>query len=67
MTFFKNMEGVYCRCFICMLRMFAMVLKCSQVFLQMFQTHVTCVSSVFFRILQLLHLNVSKVYQMLHI
>jgi hypothetical protein len=30
------------KCFICMLRMFIMVYRCFQVFVQIFQTHVSC-------------------------
>ena len=44
-----------------MLCMFAMVFKCFQVFLQVFQKHVSSVSSTFRHMLQGLHLNVSKV------
>ena len=44
-----------------MLHMFAVVFKYCQVFFQMFQTHVSSVSSVFFCMLQLLHLDVSKI------
>jgi hypothetical protein len=40
---------------------FTIVSKCFQVFLQLFQMHVSSVSSVLRRILQLLHLDVSKV------
>jgi hypothetical protein len=46
--------------------MFAMVFKYFQMFLQLFQTHVLSVSSVFRRILQVLHLDVSKVDRILH-
>jgi hypothetical protein len=35
--------------------------------LQVFQIHVSCVSSVFFYMLQVLHLDVSKVDRMLHV
>jgi hypothetical protein len=51
------------KCFICMLRMFAMVFRCFQVFLQVFQTHV---SSIFFYTLQVLHLDIFKVDRVLH-
>ena len=37
-----------------------------QVFLQVFQTHVSSVSSVFRCLLQIFHLNVSKVDRVLH-
>jgi hypothetical protein len=48
--------------------MFTMVLKCFQMFLQVFQMHVSSVSSVFFCIfLQVLHLDILKVNRMLHI
>ena len=53
--------------FILMLRKFAMVFKCSQMFLQVFQTHVSSVSSIFRRILQVLHLDVLKVGRVLHL
>jgi hypothetical protein len=43
--------------------MFAMVFEC---FLQVFQIHVSSVSSVFFCILQLLHMDVSKLDRVLH-
>ena len=43
--------------------MFAMVF---QVFFQVFQTHVSSVLSVLFCMLQLLHLDVSKINRMLH-
>jgi hypothetical protein len=45
---------------------FAMVFKCFQVFLRVFQTHVSSVSSVFRRTFQMLHLDVSKVDRVLH-
>jgi hypothetical protein len=49
-----------------MLHMFAMVFKCFlAVFSQVFQTFVSSVSSVFFCMLQLLYLDVSKVDRML--
>jgi hypothetical protein len=38
-----------------------------QVFLQVFQMHVSSVSSVFRRMLQVLHLDVSKVDYVLHL
>jgi hypothetical protein len=49
-----------------MLRMFAMVYKIFQVFLQMFQIHILSVSSVFKHMLQVLHLEVLKIDQVLH-
>jgi hypothetical protein len=52
---------ICCKCFTWMLRMFAMVFKCFHMFLQLFQTHVLSVSSVFRCMLQVLHLDVSKV------
>ena len=51
------------KCFIRMLHMCVMVF---QVFSQVFQTLVLSVSSVFFCILSLLHLDVSKVDWVLH-
>jgi hypothetical protein len=54
-------------CFIWMLRMFAMVFKCFHVFFQVFQKHVSSVSSVFRRMLQLLYLDVSKANRVLHL
>ena len=50
-----------------MLRVFEMVFKCfSGVFLQVFLKHVSSISSIFRRMLQVLHLNVSKVDRVLH-
>jgi hypothetical protein len=46
--------------------MFAMVFKCFRCFFKCFQTHVSSVSSVFRYMLQVLHLDVSKVDQVLH-
>jgi hypothetical protein len=43
--------------------MFAMVFKCFQVFLQVFQKNVSSASSILFFILQMLHLNALKVDQ----
>ena len=40
--------------------------KCFYVFLQVFQTHVLSVSSIFRYMLQMFHLNVSKVERVLH-
>jgi len=50
------------QCFICFFRrMLRMFLQWFQVFLQVFQMHVSNFSSIFRRILQVLHLHVSKV------
>ena len=38
---------MYCKCFIWILHMFAMDFECFQVFLQLFQTHVSNILSVF--------------------
>jgi hypothetical protein len=57
---------ICCKYFIWMLRMFAMVFKCFKLFLQVFKTHVSNISSISFCMLQVLHLDVSKVDQMLH-
>jgi hypothetical protein len=46
--------------------MFAMVFKFFQAFLQVFQTLVSSVLFIFFCMLQLLHLNVSKIDWVLH-
>ena len=54
------------KCFIWILRMFYMGFKYFQVFLQIFQMHVLNVSSVLRRMLQVLHLDVLKVDQVLH-
>jgi len=40
--------------------------KCFQVFLQVFQTYISSVSFIFKRILQMFHMNVSKVDQISH-
>jgi hypothetical protein len=40
---------------------------CFQVFLQVFQMHVLSISSVFIRMLQMLHLDILKVDQVLHL
>jgi hypothetical protein len=55
---------VCCKCFY---QDVAYICNGFQVFLQVFQTHVLSVSSVFRRMLQVLHLDVSKVDQMFHI
>jgi hypothetical protein len=47
--------------------MFTIVSSIFQVFLQVFQTHVSNVLFVFRRILQLLHLDVSKLDRVLHL
>jgi len=49
---------IRCMCFIWMLRMVAMVFKC---FFEVFQKHISSVSTTFRRMLQLLYLDVSKV------
>jgi hypothetical protein len=46
---------------------FAMFLSVFQVFLQVFQMHVSSVSSTFRRMLKVLHLNVSKVDRVLRL
>jgi hypothetical protein len=57
-----------CKCFILMFRMFAMIFKCiSGVFFKCFQKHVSSVSSIVERMLQVLYLDVSKVDRVLHI
>jgi hypothetical protein len=49
------------------LRMFAMIFKCFQAFSQVFQMLVSNVASVIiFCVLQLLHVDVSKVNRVLH-
>ena len=53
---------ICCKCFIWMLHMLAMALKCFQVF----QTYVARVSSIFRCMLQVFHLDVTKVDQVLH-
>jgi hypothetical protein len=55
-----------CKCFILVLCMFAMVFKCFKVFLRVFHTHVLSVLSVFGRMLQVLHLNISKIDLLVH-
>jgi hypothetical protein len=50
-----------------MLLMFIIVSSVFQVFLQVFQMHVSNVSFVFKRALQLLYLDVSKLDRMLHL
>jgi hypothetical protein len=55
---------ICCKCFIWMLHMFAIVFK---VFLQVFQTHVSSILSVFGCMLHVLYLDVSKVDRLLHI
>ena len=54
---------ICCKYFIWMLRMFC---NGFQVFLQVFHTHVPNVSSIFRRILQVLHLDISKLDRVLH-
>ena len=63
---FQVFHTYVCKCFIWMLHMFAMVLKCfpcvfASVFRRLFQ-----VFHVFFFMLQLLHLDISKVDRLLH-
>ena len=58
---------ICCKCFIWILHMFYNGFKCFIVFLQVFQTHGLSVSSVFIRILQVLHLDVSKLDRVLHL
>ena len=63
------------KCFICMFASISFgcciwlqwFLNVLQAFLQVFQRLVLSVSSIFFCMLQLFHLDVSKVYQVLHI
>jgi hypothetical protein len=72
--FFRRMLEVClsgcCICFTYMFQVFyldvAYVCNDFQVFLRVFQTHVSSVSSFFRRILQVLHLDILKVDQMLH-
>jgi hypothetical protein len=73
--FFRRMLQVYLSsCCICFTHMFANVLSgcCTyfyngfQVFLQVFQVHVLSVSFAFICMLQVLHINVSKVGRVLH-
>jgi hypothetical protein len=54
-------------CFILMLCMVAMAFKYFQVFFQVFQKHVSSVSTAFKHMLQLLYLDASKVNQVLHL
>jgi hypothetical protein len=62
------MFHTYVACvFIWMLRVVAMVFKCISGFFQVFQNHVSSVSVVFRRMLQLLFLDVSKVDRVLHL
>jgi len=56
-----NMFHTNIECFIWMLHMFLMAFQVFSVFLQVFQEHVSSVSSVFRRMLQIFHLDVSKV------
>jgi hypothetical protein len=65
---------ICCKCSIWMLQMFYLdvayvlqwLFKCFQVLLQVFQIHVSSVSYVFRRMLQMFHLDVSKVERVLH-
>ena len=61
--FHTYVASVLSGCCVC----FTMVFKCFQVFLQVFQMHVSSASSVFRRMLQVLHLNISKVDRVLHL
>jgi hypothetical protein len=63
-AYVSSVSYVCCKCFIWMSHMFAMIFKSGV--LQVFHTHVLSISSVFSCMLQLLHLNVSKVDQVLH-
>jgi hypothetical protein len=55
-------------CFIWMLHIFCNgFFKRFQVFLQVFQTYVTSVSTIFERMLQMFHFDVSKVDCVLHL
>ena len=56
-----------CKCFIWMCVCVAMVSSVFRVFLRVFRTHVSNVSFVFRRMLQLLHLDVSKLQRVLHL
>ena len=59
---------IRCMCFIWVLHMVAIVSKCvACVFLQVFQKHVSSVSTAFRCMLQLFYLDVSKVNWMLHL
>jgi hypothetical protein len=62
-VFHTYVASVSSGCCMCL----AMIFKCFQVFTRVFQTLVSNVSSVFFCMLQLLHVNVSKVDRVLHI
>jgi hypothetical protein len=64
--YFQVFHIYVCKRFIWVLHIFAMVFKCFQTFWQVFHMLVSSVSSVFFCMLQLLHLDVSKVDQVLH-
>jgi hypothetical protein len=64
-VFLMSIASVSSGCCIC-LQWFSNVLF-FQMFLQVFQTHVSCVSSVLFCMLQLLHMDVSKVDRVLYI
>jgi hypothetical protein len=62
-TFHTYIASVLSRCCVC-LQWFSSV---SGVFFKCFQTHISSVSSFFRRMLQVLHLDVSKVDRVLHI
>ena len=63
---FKVFHTYVCECFILMLHIFATVSNVFQMFSQVFHTLVSSVSFVFFCMLQLLHLYVSKIDRVLH-
>ena len=58
---------ICCKCFIWMLRMFTMVSSVFQCFCKCFRRMCSSVSSVLRHMLQVLHLDVSKVDRMLHL
>jgi hypothetical protein len=58
----KYVASVLSGCCIC----FAIAFQCFQVFLQVFHTHVSSVSSIYIRMLQMFYLDVSKVERVLH-
>ena len=61
--FHTYVTSILSRCCVCFRNSF----KCFQVFLQVFQMHVSSFSSALRRMLQVLHLNVSKVDRVLHL
>ena len=60
--FHTYVASILSECYVC-LQYFSSVFSC---FFQVFQKHVSSVSSVFRSMLQVLHLDISKVEQMLH-